>query len=159
MRRRKAGSKVESFETYRPYFFSIAYRMLGSAMDAKDMVQETYIRYQTHYQAAEPETIHSLKAYLITILTRLCPASLETLGFDLNAGGAFLARQVEDKTAKFRKDYKKNKPSTYSCDGGLVFAARSSSERRRPVIAPYAVEIVRPRDAPLVAVAGSLPGH
>ena len=25
----------------------------------------------------------------------------ETLGFDLNAGGAFLARQVEDKTAKF----------------------------------------------------------
>ena len=92
---------MESFETYRPYLFSIAYRMLGSAMDAQDMVQETYTRYQTHYQAAEPETIHSLKAYLITILPRLCPASLETLGFDLNAGGAFLARQVEDKTAKF----------------------------------------------------------
>jgi len=29
---------VESFETYRTYLFSIAYRMLGSAMDAEDMV-------------------------------------------------------------------------------------------------------------------------
>lgn len=59
---------MESFETYRPYLFAIAYRMLGSAMDAEDMVQETYIR----YQSASPETIHSLKAYLATILTRLC---------------------------------------------------------------------------------------
>ena len=63
----------ESFETYRPYLFSIAYRMLGSAMDAEDMVQETYIR----YQAASPETIHSLKAYLTTVLTRLCMDQLD----------------------------------------------------------------------------------
>lgn len=59
---------VESFETYRSYLFSIAYRMLGSAMDAEDMVQETYLRYQN----ASHETILSLKAYLTTILTRLC---------------------------------------------------------------------------------------
>ncbi len=26
---------VESFESYRPYLFAIAYRMLGSAMDAE----------------------------------------------------------------------------------------------------------------------------
>jgi RNA polymerase sigma-70 factor (ECF subfamily) len=64
---------VESFESYRPYLFSIAYRMLGSAMDGEDMVQETYLR----YQGTPPETIRSLKAYLTTILTRLCMDQLQ----------------------------------------------------------------------------------
>jgi RNA polymerase sigma-70 factor, ECF subfamily len=64
---------VESFETYRPYLLSVAYRMLGSMMDAEDIVQETYIR----YQAASSQTINSLKAYLTTILVRLCMDQLQ----------------------------------------------------------------------------------
>ncbi|HLX57672.1 MAG TPA: RNA polymerase sigma-70 factor [Ktedonobacteraceae bacterium] len=64
---------VESFESYRSYLFAIAYRMLGSAMDAEDMVQETYLR----YQRTQPETISSLKAYLTTIITRLCMDQLQ----------------------------------------------------------------------------------
>jgi RNA polymerase sigma-70 factor (ECF subfamily) len=64
---------VETFETYRNYLFAIAYRMLGSAMDAEDMVQETYLR----SQATPLQTIHSLKAYLSTILVRLCMDQLQ----------------------------------------------------------------------------------
>ena len=59
---------MESFESYRPYLFAIAYRMLGSAMDAEDLVQETYLR----SQSTEPATIRSLKAFLTTIISRLC---------------------------------------------------------------------------------------
>jgi RNA polymerase sigma-70 factor (ECF subfamily) len=59
---------VESFETYQPYLFAIAYRMLGSAMDAEDMVQETWVR----YHATPKDAIRSLKAFLTTVITRLC---------------------------------------------------------------------------------------
>jgi RNA polymerase sigma-70 factor, ECF subfamily len=57
----------EAFEYYRVLLFSIAYRMTGSASDAEDLVQETYLR----YQASKREEIVSLKAYLTTILTHL----------------------------------------------------------------------------------------
>src|SRR5215813_12492596 len=67
----------ESFETYRAYLFAIAYRMLGSAMDAEDMVQEAYLRFQaTPWETRE--SIVSLKAYLTTILTRLCVNHLQS---------------------------------------------------------------------------------
>lgn len=59
---------TEAFETYRPLLFSIAYRMLGSASEADDILQETYLRYRS---STESE-ISSLKAYLTTIITHLC---------------------------------------------------------------------------------------
>lgn len=65
---------MEQFEDYRPLLFSIAYRMLGSAMEAEDIVQEAYLR----YQAGSPETIHSPKAFLSTIVTRLCLDQLKS---------------------------------------------------------------------------------
>ena len=58
----------ENLESYRSYLFAIAYRMLGSAMDAEDMVQETYLR----YQATPRDSVTSLKAWLTTIITHLC---------------------------------------------------------------------------------------
>jgi RNA polymerase sigma-70 factor (ECF subfamily) len=63
----RKGDQGEEFEHYRVLLFSIAYRMTGSASDAEDLVQETYLR----YQASEREEIVSLKAYLTTIITRL----------------------------------------------------------------------------------------
>lgn len=59
---------TEAYETYRPLLFSIAYRMLGSASEAEDILQETYLR----YRSAPASEIHSLKSYLTTIVTRLC---------------------------------------------------------------------------------------
>ena len=64
---------LDQFEAYRPLMFSIAYRMLGSAMEAEDMVQETYLR----YQSVNLETIRSPKAFLSAIITRLCLNQLE----------------------------------------------------------------------------------
>jgi RNA polymerase sigma-70 factor (ECF subfamily) len=65
---------MESFETYRPLLFSIAYRMLGSVMEAEDMVQETFLRVQT----MQAQNIESPKAFLSTVLTRLCLNRLES---------------------------------------------------------------------------------
>ena len=65
---------MEVFETYRTLLFSIAYRMLGSASDAEDMVQETYLRYRTAQQAE----IRSLKSFLTTVVTRLCLDELKS---------------------------------------------------------------------------------
>ena len=42
----KISDEGERFNDYRPLLFSIAYRMLGSAMDAEDIVQEAFLRWQ-----------------------------------------------------------------------------------------------------------------
>jgi RNA polymerase sigma-70 factor, ECF subfamily len=56
------------FEEHRQLLFGIAYRMLGTVMDAQDMVQDTYVR----WQQAAPEEIRSPRAWLTTVITRLC---------------------------------------------------------------------------------------
>jgi RNA polymerase sigma-70 factor (ECF subfamily) len=62
------------YEQYRHLLFAIAYRMLGSAMEAEDMVQEAFLRYEN----ASDKTIQSPKAYLTTIVTRLCLDQLKS---------------------------------------------------------------------------------
>src|SRR5476649_1350039 len=61
-------TEVDRFQTHRPALFAVAYRMLGSATDAEDVVQDAWLR----YAAARPSDLRSPKAYLTTIVTRLC---------------------------------------------------------------------------------------
>jgi RNA polymerase sigma-70 factor, ECF subfamily len=57
------------YEELRPLMFSIAYRMLGSASEAEDIVQEAFLRF--HRESANGTAIESPKAYLSTVTTRL----------------------------------------------------------------------------------------
>jgi RNA polymerase sigma-70 factor (ECF subfamily) len=58
----------ETFASLRPWMFSIAYRMLGSASEAEDVVQEAWLR----HHAANDAAIRSPKAFATTVVTRLC---------------------------------------------------------------------------------------
>ena len=68
------SSVVESFQEQERHLFGIAYRMLGSAADAEDMVQETFLRW-CDVPPAEPK---SPRAYLSTVVTRLCIDNLRS---------------------------------------------------------------------------------
>src|SRR5918999_1758701 len=57
------------YEELRPLLFSIAYRMVGSASEAEDIVQEAFLRY--HRETEGGTEIESPKAWLSTVTTRL----------------------------------------------------------------------------------------
>jgi len=59
---------ADSFEAHRPKLFAVAYRMLGSASEAEDVVQDAWLRYAT----SEQSDVRSSEAFLTTIVTRLC---------------------------------------------------------------------------------------
>lgn len=56
------------YDRHRPLLFSVAYRMLGSVMDAEDVVQEAFVR----WRRAPAAEVRSPKAYLSAVVTRLC---------------------------------------------------------------------------------------
>ena len=55
------------FEGLRPRLFGVAYRMLGSAVEAEDVVQDAWVRWQT----TDRSSILSPGAFLTTMTTRL----------------------------------------------------------------------------------------
>jgi RNA polymerase sigma-70 factor, ECF subfamily len=64
---------MNQFESFRPMMFSIAYRMLGSVTEAEDILQNAYLR----YRSIPPGSIVSPKAFLSTVVTRLCLNQLQ----------------------------------------------------------------------------------
>ncbi|MEV0232918.1 RNA polymerase sigma-70 factor [Nonomuraea sp. NPDC050786] len=57
---------TETFLAHRNLLFTVAYEMLGSAADAEDVLQETWLR----WVKADVEQVHDQRAYLIRITTR-----------------------------------------------------------------------------------------
>jgi RNA polymerase sigma-70 factor, ECF subfamily len=59
-------TRGEEFEQLRPLLFAIAYRILGSVVEAEDAVQETWLRFES-----SPTQPRSTKAFLSAVVTRV----------------------------------------------------------------------------------------
>ncbi|MFF8909382.1 sigma-70 family RNA polymerase sigma factor [Streptomyces olivaceoviridis] len=62
------SADVDRFEAGRARLASLAYRLLGSAADAEDAVQDTFLR----WQAADRDRIEVPEAWLTKVVTHLC---------------------------------------------------------------------------------------
>ena len=67
---------TETFVAHRNLLFTVAYEMLGSAADAEDVLQETWLR----WAGVDLETVRDRRAYLVRIATRQALTRLRTLG-------------------------------------------------------------------------------
>ncbi|MGW1257544.1 RNA polymerase sigma-70 factor [Streptomyces sp. NPDC002513] len=59
---------ADEFESHRPRLFGLAYRMLGSAQEAEDTVQDAYLR----WSATDREAVERPGAWLAKVVTNLC---------------------------------------------------------------------------------------
>ncbi|MCW3844235.1 RNA polymerase sigma-70 factor [Micromonospora yasonensis] len=68
-------SATEAFLAHRNLLFTVAYEMLGSAADAEDVLQETWLR----WVGVDLDTVRDQRAYLVRITTRQALVRLRTL--------------------------------------------------------------------------------
>src|SRR6266566_1178619 len=66
---------TEAFIAHRNLLFTVAYEMLGSAADAEDVLQETWLR----WAGVDLDTVRDQRAYLVRITTRQALTRLRTL--------------------------------------------------------------------------------
>jgi RNA polymerase sigma-70 factor (ECF subfamily) len=66
---------TDPFVTHRSLLFTVAYEMLGSAADAEDVVQETWLR----WEPVDKTTVEDPRAYLVRIVTRQALNRLRTV--------------------------------------------------------------------------------
>jgi len=67
---------TEAFVAHRNLLFTVAYEMLGSAADAEDVLQETWLR----WAGVDLDMVRDRRAYLVRIATRQALTRLRTLG-------------------------------------------------------------------------------
>src|SRR5512134_213852 len=65
----------DPFVAHRSLLFTVAYEMLGSAADAEDVVQETWLRWAD----VDRTEVRDARAYLVRIVTRLALNRLRAL--------------------------------------------------------------------------------
>jgi len=71
-----SDAATEAFLAHRNLLFTAAYELLGSAADAEDVVQETWLRWVD----VDLDTVRDQRAYLVRIATRQALGRLRTLG-------------------------------------------------------------------------------
>src|SRR3984885_9677720 len=71
----RLDSATEAFVAYRNLLFTVAYEMLGSAADAEDVLQETWLR----WSGVDLGAVRDQRAYLVRITTRQALDRLRTL--------------------------------------------------------------------------------
>ncbi|NUO56226.1 MAG: RNA polymerase sigma-70 factor [Hamadaea sp.] len=72
---RMTDTATDAFVRHRSLLFTVAYEMLGSAADAEDVLQETWLR----WAGVDLDTVQDQRAYLVRITTRLALTRLRTL--------------------------------------------------------------------------------
>ncbi len=65
-----------AFVVHRNLLFTVAYELLGSAADAEDVLQETWLR----WAGVELDTVRDQRAYMVRITTRQALTRLRTVG-------------------------------------------------------------------------------
>jgi RNA polymerase sigma-70 factor (ECF subfamily) len=68
-------STTDDFVEHRNLLFTVAYELLGSAQDAEDVLQETWLRWASE----EREDVRDPRAYLVRIVSRLSLNRLRSL--------------------------------------------------------------------------------
>ncbi|WP_279617074.1 sigma factor, partial [Streptomyces silaceus] len=71
----RTDAATEAFVAHRNLLFTVAYEMLGSAADAEDVLQETWLRWAD----VDLDTVRERRAYLVRIATRQALTRLRTL--------------------------------------------------------------------------------
>ncbi|MFF3290535.1 RNA polymerase sigma-70 factor [Streptomyces sp. NPDC003023] len=72
----RSDSVTSAFVAHRNLLFTVAYEMLGSAADAEDVLQETWLR----WVGVDLDIVRDQRAYLVRITTRQALSHLRTLG-------------------------------------------------------------------------------
>ena len=72
---RAGDPATEAFIAHRNLLFTVAYEMLGSAADAEDVLQETWLR----WAGVDLEAVRDQRAYLVRITTRQALGRLRTV--------------------------------------------------------------------------------